>query len=218
MDNKKYKLCIFDVDGTLLDTSEGLLSSTTYTIRQLGYDMPSQDVLRSFIGPRIQDSFQRVYGLTGEELDRAAAVFRNHYKEGDVLLARPYDGVYEILEWLKKKGMHISVATNKRQDFVEELMKKYGFYPYIELVCGTDFEGKLKKADLIRMCMQEFSDCRTDESVMIGDSSYDAIAAQDVGIDFVGVTYGFDFRTEDDVRRWANVGIADSLMMLKEKM
>lgn len=218
MDNKKYKLVIFDVDGTLLDTSEGLLNSTIYTINQLGYDMPSQDVLCSFIGPRIQDSFHRVYGLTGEELDRAATVFRNHYKKGDVLLAKPYDGVYEILEWLKKMGMHIAVATNKRQDFVEELMGKYEFSPYIESVCGTDFEGKLQKADLIRMCIQGFSDCRTDEVVMIGDSSYDAIAAQDVGIDFIGVTYGFEFCTEEDVSRWANVGIADSLMMLKERI
>lgn len=211
MNKKEYKLVIFDVDGTLLDTSEGLLKSAIYTIGQLGYEMPVQDVLFSFIGPRIQDSFERVYGLCGKKLDEAAAVFRKRYKEGDVLLARPYEGVYDILRWMKNKGMHIAVATNKRQDFVDALMEKYEFAVYMEAVYGTDMEGKLKKADLIQKCICSFSDCGADQTVMIGDSSYDAIAAQEAGVDFIGVTYGFEFRNSVDVDQWENVGCAGTV-------
>lgn len=212
---KKYKLVIFDLDGTLLDTSEGLLSSTIYTIKRLGYDMPSREVLLSFVGPRIQDSFRRVYGLRGEELSAAAAVFMEHYKKGDVLLAKPYEGVYDVLNRLSERKIHMAVATNKRQDFTEELLGKYGFMPYMGCVCGTDMEGKLTKADLIRKCMDNFPGCSKDDSVMIGDSSYDAAAAREAGIDFIGITYGFEFRTAEDVGKWPNVGCVDNLAMLK---
>lgn len=212
---KRYKIVIFDVDGTLLDTSEGLLRSTTYTIKKLGYEMPPDNVLKSFVGPRIQDSFQRVYHLQGEELDRASAIFRKRYKEGDVLLARPYEGVYELLGGLRQKGIHMAVATNKRQDFTDQLMDKYGFTPYMDCVYGTDMEGMLKKADLIRMCMDSFSGFQKNEAVMIGDSSYDAMAAHEVGIDFIGVTYGFEFRTRDDVDRYPNVGCLEHLDMMR---
>lgn len=215
MSKKGYKFVIFDVDGTLLDTSEGLLKSTMYTINQLGYEMPPHDVLMSFVGPRIQDSFQRVYNLQGEELDRAATVFRKRYKEGDVLLAKPYAGVYEFLRVLKKNGIHMAVATNKRQDFTEQLMDKYGFTAYMDSIYGTDMEGKLKKVDLICKCIDDFPQIEKKEVVMIGDSSYDAIAACESGIDFIGVTYGFEFRTREEVDRYPNVGCLEHLITMK---
>lgn len=212
--NNNYQLVIFDVDGTMLDTSEGLLASAVYTIKKLGYKLPEKSVLDSFVGPRIQDSLEKVYGLKGEELQNSAKIFRDHYKEGDVLRAQPYDGIYEVLEMLKEQGVHIAVATNKRQDFVDELMKKYSFEPYVEAVYGTDFEGKLQKVDLIRLCMEKLQMKEKNEVVMIGDSVYDAEAAQNAEINFIGVTYGFDFKTEADVNKWENTGCAHNLKEL----
>lgn len=214
MNKKKYRLVIFDVDGTLLDTSEGLINSTIYTIKQLGYQKPPQKVLNAFVGPRIQDSFQEVYGLNGKELEYATSIFRKHYKEGNVLLAKPYNGVYKVLEYIHKKEIHLAVATNKRQDFVDELMEKYKLNQYFKLICGTDMMGNLKKVDLINQCINSFADIFTEQIVMIGDSSYDAVAAQEAGINFIGVTYGFDFRTEDDVNKWSNVGYVDDIRKL----
>lgn len=100
--NMNYKLVIFDVDGTMLDTSEGIIASAVWTINMLGYQRPEKTVLESFVGPRIQDSLNRVYGLRGEELAYAAKIFRDHYKKGDVLQAKPYEGIYEIMDMLKK--------------------------------------------------------------------------------------------------------------------
>ena len=168
MNKKKYRLVIFDVDGTLLDTSEGLINSTIYTIKQLGYQIPPQKVLNAFVGPRIQDSFQEVYGLNGKELEYATSIFRKHYKEGNVLLAKPYNGVYKVLEYIHKKEIHLAVATNKRQDFVDELMEKYKLNQYFKLICGTDMMGNLKKVDLINQCISSFADIFTEQIVMIG--------------------------------------------------
>lgn len=213
----KYKLVIWDVDGTMLDTSEGLLASAEYMINQMGYKIPSEEILYSFIGPRIQDSLSRVYGLEGKELNQAAAIFRDHYKHGDVLLAKPYDGIYDVLNALKKQEIHIAVATNKRQDFVDALMKKYNFLPYVEVVCGTDIAGKLKKVDLIHKCMHNFPKYRPDEVVMIGDSDYDAIAAVEAGISFIGVTYGFGFKNEYDIKKYESVACVENLRELLMK-
>ena len=210
MNKQKYKLAIFDIDGTLLDTSEGLLASTIYMINQLGFSMPEEEVLLSFVGPRIQDSVQRVFGLHGEQLKKATDIFRNHYKEKDVLRARPYEGIYDVLSALKKHGIHITAATNKRQDFTDELMERYKFSQYIEGVYGTDMMSKLRKTDLIHKCLDRFPECCIKEAVMIGDSDYDAQAAYEVGIDFVGVTYGFGFSAAGDVADWPYVGICHS--------
>ena len=214
MNKKNYKLVIFDVDGTLLDTSEGLIKSTLYTIEKLGYPMPTKEILLSFVGPRIQDSLAKVFGLQGEELDRAATVFRNHYKEGAVMLAKPYEGMYDVLQAIKHKEIHMAIATNKRQDFVEALADKYGISDYINVIWGTDFQGKLKKEDLIRNCIEAFPECSIENTVMIGDSAYDAEAAERVKVDFIGATYGYDFKRECDVEKWINVGIINELKMI----
>lgn len=210
MNKGKYKLIIFDVDGTLLDTSEGLLASTIYMIDQLGYEMPDEQVLLSFVGPRIQDSVERVFGLQGEKLQEAVSIFRNHYKEKEVLHARPYDGIYDVLSVLKERGVHIAVATNKRQDFTDELMTKYNFSSYMEGIYGTDMAGRLSKTDLINRCLKRFPDCCPQNAVMVGDSYYDAEAAHASGVDFVGVTYGFGFTEEKDLEKWPYTGIASS--------
>ncbi len=212
----KYKLVIWDVDGTLLDTSSGLISSTRYMIEKLGLPKVSEDVLKSFVGPRIQDSLSRVYGLTGEAGKEAAAVFRNHYKEGDVLKAEPYPGIEEVLKNLSDADIKMAVATNKRQDFTDALMQKFGFDKYLSCVFGTDPEGKYVKKDLINMCVDYFDDIDKTDAVMIGDSTYDAEAAMDVGVDFIGVTFGFDFKSSEDMAAFKPIGAVADIKELKE--
>lgn len=193
------KHIIFDVDGTMLDTSEGMISSVKYMIDKMGYEMPDEDTLESFVGPRIQDSLVRVYALEGEELTKAAATFRDHYKQGDVLNAKPYEGLEEVLKYLKNKGYVLSIATNKRQDFVDALINKFDLSKYFTKVCGTDMQGKYTKTDLIKQCMEDCLSISEDETVMVGDSSYDATAAKEAGVKFLGVLYGYDFKSMDEM-------------------
>ena len=108
---KNCELVIFDLDGTLLDTSEGIRKSVGSVIDTLNLPKISEDVLRTFIGPPMQKSFERVFGMSEEEGRKAADLFRDRYKDGDVLLARPYDGIFETIHELEKRGIKTAVAT-----------------------------------------------------------------------------------------------------------
>lgn len=203
-----FDTIIFDVDGTLLDTTEGVLASVKYTIQKFGFEMLPEEKLKKFIGPPIQNSFAKAYNLDEDVLQEIATVFRNRYKEFDLLKAKPYEGIYDLLEQLVVKGKKIAVATYKRQDYATELLKKFGFDQYTEILYGADHENKLKKSDIIRKCLDDTETSDYRKAVMIGDSDNDAIGANQIGISFIGVTYGFGFETSKDVMKFPNVGCA----------
>lgn len=207
---KQYKIAVFDLDGTILDTAEGLLAAVKYTIDKMGLTMLSDEQLLTFIGPPIQDSFAKAYHLEGDILQTIATCFRNRYKDYDLLKAVPYAGIYEVFENLYQRGIRIAVATYKRQDYAELILKHFGFDKYTKIMYGADHENKLKKVDIIEKCLL---DCRIYDglnAVMVGDSSYDAVGAQKMGIDFIGVTYGFRFRTANEVLQAGAVGYANT--------
>lgn len=207
---KKYRIAVFDLDGTLLDTAEGLLVAVKYTIDKMGLAMLPDEQLRTFIGPPIQDSFAKAYSLEGEILQTIATCFRNRYKDYDLLKATPYDGIYEVFENLSHKGIKTAIATYKRQDYAETILKHFGFDKYTSIMYGADHENKLKKVDIIEKCLQGCKVYDGKNAVMIGDSSYDAVGAQKMGIDFIGVTYGFDFQSADEVLRSGGIGSVDT--------
>lgn len=203
-----FDTIVFDVDGTLLDTTEGVLASVKYTIQKFGFEMLSEEKLKKFIGPPIQNSFAKAYNLEGDILQDIATVFRNRYKDFDLLKAKPYDGIYELFEKIVAEGKKVAVATYKRQDYATEILKKFGFDQYTEILYGADHENKLKKSDIIRKCLDDTETFDYRKAVMIGDSDNDAIGADQIGISFIGVTYGFGFETAKDVMKFPNVGCA----------
>lgn len=206
---KKYEIAVFDVDGTLLDTTEGVLASVKYTIDEMGFAPLSDEQLLTFIGPPIQDSFAKAYHLEGDILQEIATCFRNRYKDYELFKAVPYDGIYKLFDKLSEKGIKIAVATYKRQDYAEAILKHFGFDRYTNILCGADHENKLKKVDIIRKCMDDLGVCDYSKAVMIGDSSHDAIGAREIGMDFIGVTYGFDFKSMSEVFQYDAIGAAD---------
>lgn len=205
-----YQLAIFDLDGTLLDTTEGVLSSVKYTIEQMGFEMLDDKALSAFIGPPIQDSFAKAYHLEGPILQEIATIFRNRYSTTEYLLqAKSYEGIYDLLEQLRLRGIQVAVATYKREDYARTLLKHYGFDRYTDIMFGGDHENKLKKKDIIEKCIVTANISGRDQVVMIGDTANDAIGAEGMGVDFLGVTYGFGFQTENDVMQYAaSVGFA----------
>ncbi len=198
---KKYDVAVFDVDGTLLDTTEGIVEAVKYTIRQYGLSELSEAELLTFIGPPVQDSFARFYGLDHIQVQELTTCFRNRYKDYELFKAKPYQGIYDVLDALKKQGVRIAVATYKRQDYAEEILKHFRFDRYIDVYGGADHNNKLKKVDIIEKCMKELGTTDYSNAVMIGDSSHDAIGASKIHMDFIGVTYGFGFRTKEDIQQ-----------------
>ena len=205
---KNCELVIFDLDGTLLDTSEGIRKSVGYVIETLGLPKISEEVLRTFIGPPMQKSFERVFKMSEEDGKGAADLFRDRYKDGDVLLATPYDGIFETIEELEKNGIKTAVATYKRQDYAEAILRHFGFDKAVDVICGCDFDGKFTKKDIIKNAMNAIGATDPDRVVMVGDSDNDAAGAADLGIPFIGVTYGFGFSGKEDVDAFDNIGCA----------
>lgn len=208
---KQYKIAVFDLDGTLLDTSGGVLSAVKRTIQENHMKELPEEKLISFIGPPIQESFIRTYGMTKEEAQKMADQFRDYYKEPEYLLdAVPYDGIFELIQRLREKEIKIAVATYKREDYAISILKHFGFYQYADIIYGSDNNNKLKKMDIIEKCLKDTGVNDYSEAVMIGDSDNDAIGAQQIGMDFLGVTYGFGFHFQKDVETYPNVGCADT--------
>lgn len=205
---QRFKAVVFDLDGTLLDTSEGVLASVGYTVEHFGFAPLTEEKMRSFIGPPIQDSFARVYGLEGDILQEIATVFRNRYKEADLLKAVPYDGIYEVFERLTGSGIKPAIATYKRQDYAREILVHFGFDRYTDIMYGADHENRLKKNDIIRNALRDAGVTAPEEAVMVGDSDNDAMGARLLGVNFIGVTYGFGFHTAADVDAFPNMGAA----------
>ena len=207
---KNYNMVIFDVDGTLLDTREGILSSVVYTMQNHGLPVPDEAALLSFIGPPVQVSFTRQYGLTDpKEAQKLTDTFRRRYSESDLTKAVPYPGMYDLFSALQAAGITPAVATYKRQDYAEAIVRHFGFDAYTDVIYGADNENRLKKKDIIALCLSR-GGVSPERALMVGDSDNDAVGASDLGLDFLGVTYGFGFHTAADVRAFDSVGVAGS--------
>ena len=213
---QQYKCVIFDVDGTLLDTSEGMLSAVRYTIQKFGLEPLDEATIKSFIGPPIQHSFQRIYGFPDPVIAEMASVFRDRYKDKDLLLAKAYDGIFDVLDYLRRSGIAIAIATYKREDYAARLLNAFGFDRYTALIFGSDFEGKLRKKDIIELALKEAGITDHSQALMVGDSDNDAIGAAEIGTDFLGVTYGFGFKTKSDVEAFQSIGTADTPTKITE--
>lgn len=203
---KRFDVVVFDVDGTLLDTTEGMIASVEYTVNKFGLEPLTETEIKKFIGPPIQDSFANRYGLEGDKLQELADCFRQRYKDVDLMKAQPYDGIYDVFEWILDQGMKPAVATYKRQDYAKAILEHFHFDKYTEILYGSDFEGKLKKQDIIKKCLVDCGLVDYGRAVMIGDSANDAIGAEKIGTEFIGVTYGFGFESKSDIFRYGAWG------------
>lgn len=207
---KKYKAIIFDVDGTLINPEEGVCRAVNYVIQKHGLLSISENDLKAFNGPPIHKSFKKHYNITDNEINALVESFRNRYKNEDLFFAYVYPGIYNLLDKLVEKGYKIGIATYKRQDYANKLMKHFSFDEYASAICGSDADNKLTKKDIIVNCLKELEIDDYSQSIMIGDSDNDAIAARNLGIDFLGVTYGFGFKDDKDAFEYDAIGCTDN--------
>ena len=202
---------IFDLDGTLLDTSEGIIESVRYSAKALGFRELPQETLFQFVGPPLLQSFMAYYGCDRECAQKATEIFRDHYKTVTLYRAKPYGGIYELCETLKDCGVKMAVATYKPEDYAIKLLEHFGFDRYCNPMHGADKNGTLKKEDIIRMCLEEL-DASKENSVLIGDTEHDAKGAAIAGIPFLAVTYGFGFKEKEDeeLLKYPCIGVAST--------
>lgn len=193
----RHRLVIFDLDGTLMDTSSGILMAVKDTITEHKMPELTEEQIRTFIGPPIQWSFEAQYGISKEQAQSMADTFRALYSTKHLLGAVPYPGIYDLLAALKLQGIKSAIATYKREDYALRLLKHYHFDDYTDIMYGGDNDGTLKKRDIIQKCIDTAGIHDLKEVVMVGDTLHDSNGAKELGVDFIGVSYGFGFHGED---------------------
>ena len=168
MNKKTYRGVIFDLDGTLLDTSEGVFASVRHTVEALGKPALDEATLRTFIGPPVKLSLIRLYGLDEDAANHATEIFRTQYKDHDLLKAEPYAGIKDLIRALRAQGCKIGVATLKREDYALTLLEHYHFTELCDSICGSDFASKMTKADVLHKCLKAL-ELSPSEAVLIGE-------------------------------------------------
>ncbi len=193
------KLIIFDLDGTLLDTSEGIIKCHQYAHEYMGKQPPSESQLRKVIGAPLLDSYLYDFKFSLNDAKTAVEAYRNRYNEKGVLEADIYKGIEDLLKTLSSEGYILMVATLKKEEFAKQMLKNFSISKYFTQIFGVDEKDKKKKIDLLNQCI-EASSVDKKEVVLVGDSEYDLEGASACKIDFIGVSYGFGFKNNVDIK------------------
>ena len=185
-----YKYLLFDLDGTLTESGEGIMNSAEYAFRSMGKEVPDRTVLRSFVGPPLKENFPR-FGLNEAETAEAIRFFRSYFADRGWLENRPYDGVSDMCRQLADRGYRLIVATSKLEAQAVRIMEYFGLADmFTDIVGGDEQSARSAKADVIEYILNKHGIDRS-EAVMIGDRFYDVNGAKACGLDAIGVTYGY---------------------------
>ena len=197
INSKKIKMVVFDLDGTVADTSEGILNSHRYAHTVMGRTVPADEILYSVIGAPLLDTYRNVFHFSDEQATEAVRIYRSWYADQGIKQAMLYPGMVNILQTLKRHGISAGIATLKAERFAESMMTDLGVRDYFCCIFGMNDGDTSTKSELISKCML-YTGAGAEETVMIGDSIHDFNGAQLCGVPFIGVSYGFGFRKGEE--------------------
>ena len=192
-----YDIVLFDLDGTLSDTSAGVTKGVQIALKELGIEAELSE-LTKFIGPPLQYSFSNFYGFDEEQCSKAIDIYRNYYlNEGGMFENTPYDGLHELLDKIHADGKVLAVATSKLESAAIEVLNRNGLAKHFDLICGASADGRITtKKEVLEELFVRAGNPDKSRVVLIGDTFFDAKGAAAVGIDCVGVLYGFGTKEE----------------------
>ena len=196
---QNIELVVFDFDGTIADTSEGILDSHKVALKSLGIEIPPNSVLKSFIGRNLLKVYTDVFNIDKHKAMNAVTVYRKRYADYGINKAILYSGFSDTLRALKAKCFSIGLATLKLEKFAVHMLQMLKIYEYFDVVCGMNTGDQLSKAELILRCVK-YCGCSPKKTVMIGDSENDLDGAKEAGVNFIGVTYGFGFKSNTEYK------------------
>jgi phosphoglycolate phosphatase len=191
-----YQHIIFDLDGTLSDSREGIFNAYYHTFKIMGITDPGKEKLQTLIGPPLQKGFSDMFGLHGEDNDLAVKTFREYYATKGLYENHLYDGMKPLIEKLFVSGGILYVATSKYIVYANQVLQHFGIAQYFREVAGADYSGHASKVDLITGVLRRNGIQDPLDVVIIGDTHYDINAATELAIDSIAVTYGFSSEEE----------------------
>ena len=197
---KEYNYYLFDFDGTLCDTTEGIFKSVIYSLECFGITENDMEKLRFFVGPPLFESYKTLYNVSDDDAKWLIEKYRERYRKKAAEESSVYDGVTELLETLKRSGKKIAIASSKPEYFVNEISKYHNIDKYYDFVSAESFKNNhSSKKELIERCLEFFGNPPKEEVLMVGDRFYDIDGATAVGLDSAGAVYGFG--TEEELTK-----------------
>lgn len=192
MSTYRYSTALFDLDGTLTDSAEGILNCTRYALDKMGHQIPPDNELRKFLGPPLVISFQNICGMTEEQAKEATRLFRVRYTDIGLFENRPYDGVREMLERLKAEGIRLATATSKPEDYAVRILTRFKLIEYFDFIGAATFdESRHDKIAVLGYTLDKLGIKDKNEAVMVGDRSNDIDGAHHYGLKCIAVRYGY---------------------------
>ena len=193
----RKQVIFFDLDGTLTDSSPGILNSVEYALGKCGIRETDRDKLYRFIGPPLLDIFQEVYGMTREQALQAVEYYREYYRAGGMYENSPYEGIKVLLADLKAAGKTLALATAKPGVFAVPIMEKFDLAQYFDQFGTASLdESRNQKHQVVEHTLDLCGWPAPETVVMVGDRNHDVNGARVHGIETVGVLYGFGDRAE----------------------
>lgn len=189
---KQYQYLLFDLDGTITDSETGITRCVEYALNYFGIRVNDLSELSPFIGPPLLDSFKEFYNFTDEQAVIATEKYRERYTDKGIYENELYPGIKELLAEAHQKARTVMLATSKPEVFAKRILDYFELSSYFSFVAGSGLDGSLHtKTDVINHILRSNDIKDLSTVVMIGDRKHDIIGANNVGIDSVGVLYGF---------------------------
>lgn len=188
-----YRAILFDLDGTLTASAEGITKSVQYALHKLGIDEPDLHKLEAFVGPPLLDQFMEAYGLDEAAAWQAVGYYRERYTQQGIYENRPYEGIQELLRGLKERGYILAVASSKPIVYVRQILEHFELAAFFTVVEGSQMDGsRTTKGEVIQEALRGLKmEGQREQVVMVGDRKHDVLGAKDAGIDCVAVAYGY---------------------------
>ena len=185
-----FDCILFDFDGTVFDTVEGITKSVRYALNKVGLDAELES-LRCFAGPPLADKFMEVYGFDRAAAEQAVRDYRERYRPIGMNECCVFPGIKELLEKLRAAGKTVGIATSKPQELAEELLRREDMLGLFQVICGSRPDGSdSAKWQVVQRAM-ELCGAAKENTILVGDTKYDVAGAHKVGIACVGVRYGY---------------------------
>lgn len=213
-----YDTVLFDLDGTLTESGEGIIKSVQYALEQFGIVEADTERLREFVGPPLVGSFQKFYHFDQEQAKQALAYYRERFSTIGIFENALYPGVKEMLDALYGKGVHLALASSKPEKYVLQILEHFQIASYFSVVTGSTMDDKrTKKVDMIEETLKRLGkETEREKVLMVGDTEHDVIGAKEAGIDCAAVTYGYG--TLEEIEMEEPVLIAGSVEELKHEL
>ena len=188
-----YRAILFDLDGTLTDSGEGIMKSVQYALEKIGRPEEDLSLLRCFVGPPLVEQFMAFAGIDRETAVRAVSYYRERYEPTGLYENEVYPGIRELLSELKNENYILAVASSKPEKFVRRVLNHFELDSFFDVIVGSELSGdRTSKKEVVDEVIRQLGmEDQKGELLLVGDRKYDVAGAREAGISCAGAAWGY---------------------------